>query len=169
MFEIDEMCFKLRKKAFLAKKAEEKQAEPQLVKSPANCSEKKFKCNQCDHGMSSKDSLDTHMAEEHNAHNAEIPCKECDHVSKTPDDFKQHVKESHHIEQLDGSSECQKSREKIEPDELWCYNCKDQLPNRPAMKGHMHNEHHMTIFEDIDIDKHGGFKWYRYPGKYYGH
>ena len=47
--------------------------------------------------------------------------------------------------------------------------CEEQLPNRPAMKGHMHNEHHMTIFEDIDIDKHGGFKWYRYPGKYYGH
>ena len=82
----------LRKKAFLAKKAEEKQVEPQLVKSPANCSEKKFKCNQCDHEMSSKDSLDTHMAEEHNAHNAEIPCKECGHVSKNPDDMKQHEK-----------------------------------------------------------------------------
>ena len=102
----------LRKKAFLAKKAEEKLAKPQLVKSPATCSENKFKCNQCDHEMSSKDSLDTHMAEEHDAQTAEIPCKKCDHVSKTPDDIKQHVKESHHIEQLDGSSECQKSREK---------------------------------------------------------
>ena len=70
---------------------------------------------------------------------------------------------------LDGSSEFQKINENTEPDELWCYKCEDQLPNRPAMKRHMHNEHLITIFEDIDIEKHGGFKWYRYPGKYYGH
>ena len=72
---------------------------------------------------------------------------------------------SHHIEQLDESSEFQNIDENTEPDELWCYKCEDQLPNRPAMKGPMHNEHHITIFEDIDIEKHGGFKWYRYPGK----
>ena len=159
----------LRKKEFLAKKAEEKPAEPQLVKSPAKSAKGKFKCNQCDNELSSKESLDTTMAEEHNSHNAEIPCNECDHVSKTPDDIEEHIKESQRIEQLDGSSECQKSDEKIEYDELWCNKCEDQLPNRPAMKGHMHNEHHITIFEYIDIDKHGGFKWYRYPGKYYGH
>ena len=159
----------LRKKAFLAKKAEEKQAEKQLVKSPAKPSERKFKCNQCDNEVSSKDCLDTHMGEEHNAHNAKISCKECDHALKTTDDIEEHVKESHHIEQLDESSEFQKINENTEPDELWCYKCEDQLPNRPAMKGHMHNEHHITIFEDIDIEKHGGFKWYRYPGKYYGH
>ena len=37
------------------------------------------------------------------------------------------------------------------------------------MKEHMHDGNYITIFEDIDIDKHGGFKWYRYPGKYYEH
>ena len=37
----------LKKKVFLAKKAEEL-AEPQLVKSQAHSSEKKFKCEQCE-------------------------------------------------------------------------------------------------------------------------
>ena len=93
----------LRKKAFLAKKAEEKQAETQLVK--------------------------------------------------------EHVTENHTIEQVDGSSELHKSPKKVEHDELWCYKCEEQqdycqcwehqLPNKPAMKAHMHTKHTITIFEDI--------------------
>ena len=93
--------------------------------------------------------------------------------------MKEHFIENHTIEQLDGSSELQMSPEKINHDELWCYKCEEQqddcqgwehqLPNRPAMKAHMHNEHKISIFEDIDIDKHGGFKYYRYPGKFYGY
>ena len=120
----------LRKKAFFVKIAEEKQAEPQLLKSPAKPS-KKFKCNQCENI----------------------------------------------IEQLDGFSDLQKSPEKIDHGELWCYKCKEQqdncqgwehrLPNRPAIKAHMHNEHNITIFEYIDIDKNGGFKNYREPEKFY--
>ena len=138
--------------------------------------EKMFKCHQCKNEFISKDTLDTHMMKEHTE---EIPCQECDHISKTPNNMKEHVIENHTIEQLDGSSELQKSPEKINHDELWCYKCEEQqddcqgwehqLPNRPAMKAHMHNEHNISIFEDIDIDKHGGFKYYRYPGKFYGY
>ena len=59
-------------------------------------------------------------------------------------------------------------------DELLCWKYKEKnyhisgnddswyrLPNRPAMKAHMHNEHQITIFEDIDIEMHGGFRTYR--------
>ena len=47
-----------------------------------------------------------------------------------------------------------------------CHKCEEevgefQLPNKPAMKAH-----NITISEDIDIDKHGGFKNYRNPGMY---
>ena len=82
-------------------------------------------------------------------HNEEIPCQECDPTSKMPDIMKRHIKESHTIEQLDGCSELPKSSEKIEHDELWSYKCEEhqdncqgwwhQLPNRPAMKAHMHS------------------------------
>ena len=54
----------LRKKAFLAKKAEEKQAEPQLVKPQAKHS-RMFKCNQCETGFISTGTLDSHMMKEH--------------------------------------------------------------------------------------------------------
>ena len=43
-----------------------------------------------------------------------------------------------------------------------CQGWEHQLPNRPDMKAHMHNEHYITTFEDIDIDKHGRFKNYRH-------
>ena len=86
----------------------------------------------------------------------EIPCQECDHISNTPDNMKEHFIENHTIEQLAGCSELQKSSEKIEPDELCCYQCEQQqddcqgwehqIPNRPAMKAHMHNKHNITIF-----------------------
>ena len=104
-----------------------------------------------------RESLDKHTDEKHNA---AVNCEDCDHL-------KEHIKEHHTIEQLDGLSELQKSTKSIEHDELWCHKCPDQLPNRPAMKAHMHNEHNITIFEDIDMEMHGGFRNYRIPGRYY--
>ena len=35
------------------------------------------------------------------------------------------------------------------------------LPTRTAMKAHMHDEHMITIFEDINIDMYGGFRNYK--------
>ena len=93
--------------------------------------------------------------------------------------WKRIFKKNHTMEQLVGSSELPKSSEKIEYDELWCYKCKElqdnwqgwehQLANRPTMKAHMHNKHNITIFEDVDMDTLGGFKYYIYPGKLYGY
>ena len=69
--------------------------------------------------------------------------------------MKDHIKESHTIEQLDGSSELQKSLKKIEHDKLWCHKCEEeqddcqgwehQLPNRTAMKENIHNDHSVII------------------------
>ena len=73
----------------------------------------------------------------------------------------EHLKENHTIEQHEDFYELKMATEKIGHDELWC---EDQLSNRPAMKGHVDNEHHITTFENIINDKHGGVKWYRYPG-----
>ena len=74
----------------------------------------------------------------------------------------------HSIEQLDGSTEMLKSDEKKEHNDLWCYKCEElnsncqgweyQFSNRPAIKAHMHNEHSINIFEDININDYGGFR-----------
>ena len=73
----------------------------------------------------------------------------------------EHLKENHTIEQHDDFYELKTATEQIEHDKFF-------WSNRPAMKDHVDSENHITIFENIDNDKHGGVKWYRYPGKYYG-
>ena len=76
------------------------------------------------------------------------------------------VREVRESEAIPETKSPEKLREKIETvnnliehDELLCLKCKERdqhiygddnswyrLPNRPAMKAHMHNEHHITIF-----------------------
>ena len=82
--------------------------------------------------------------------------------------------DKHRIEQLDGNSDSNSEKlsdfdkivnDQSKQDELLCWKCKEKnyhiycnddswyrLPNRPVMKAHMHNEHQITIFEDIDIE-----------------
>ena len=79
-----------------------------------------------------------------------------------------HSKMEHKIEQLDGSTEIKKSDNRKEHDDLWCYKCEEEDPNckgweyqfsnRPAVKAHMHNDHGITIFEEININDYGGFR-----------
>ena len=74
------------------------------------------------------------------------------------------------VNEIDGSKAKKNETTTFVRDELWCWKCEEeqgptldrwlyQFSNKPAMKAHMHQ---ITIFEDIDISKHGGFKYYAY-------
>ena len=155
----------LRKKLFLEKKEKEKQAENQPVGSPAQSIEEIFKCDLCEAVYESKDTLDKHIDE---THTEKLTCKECDYTSTSAKSMIDHHNFEHSIEQLDGSTERLKSDEKKEHNDLWCNKCEElnpncqgweyQFSNRPAIKAHMHNEHSITIFEDININDYGGFR-----------
>ena len=135
---------------------------------------KTFKCNQCDKEFECKNSLEMHISE---LHSQLLTCDECDQTAKNANNMEQHKVDKHRIEQLDGNSDSNSEKlseldktvnDKSKHDELLCLKCKEKnyhiygndnswyrLPNRPAMKAHMHNEHQITIFEDIDIEMHG--------------
>ena len=95
-------------------------------------------------------------------------CEDLCHKSDLNYNLKEHIKEHHTIEQLDVVSKLQSSTKIVEQYEFWCLKYEDQLPNMPAMKAHMHNEQNITIFEDIDMEMHGGFRNFRIPSRYYG-
>ena len=62
-----------------------------------------------------------------------------------------------------------------EHDDLWCYKCEEEDPNCtgweyqfsniPAIKAHMHNDNGITIFEEININDHGGFRRFLQPAE----
>ena len=89
-------------------------------------------------------------------------CKQCDFTTTRVQCINDHNKLEHIFEQLDGSTEHPK-----ENNYFWFYKCEEQQPNcqgwefqfknKPAIKAHMHNEHKITIFEDININDYGGF------------
>ena len=172
----------LRKKTFLQKKNLEKHSDPQLVDIQIQSGDEMntFQCNQCDKEFECKNSLEMHISE---LHSQLLTCDECDQTAKNANNMEQHKVDKHRIEQLDGNSDSNSEKlseldktvnDKSKHDELLCLKCKEKnyhiygndnswyrLPNRPAMKAHMHNEHQITIFEDIDIEMHGGFRNYR--------
>ena len=126
----------LRKKEFLTKKAEQKQAETQLVIIPAQSSGNKFN-RKCENEFKSKDTLDINLTEEHNA---ALTCQECDHISETPENIKEHIKESHSIEQLDGSSET--STPIVQKAQLLkCEHCDLKAETTRHLKKHMNFKH----------------------------
>ena len=98
-------------------------------------------------------------------HEVSLPCDECQHTSKSKEEMIDHVRK-HVIPQLDGHNE----NEKQEHDALWCFKCEEMTPdcqgwefqfsNRLAMKAHMHNEHNITVMEDIDINQQKSFSFY---------
>ena len=155
----------LRKKLFLEKKAKEKQAGILPAGSPGQSTEVTFKCDHCEAVFEYKNTLDKHIDE---THTKKFTCNECDFTTTTVKCMTDHSKLEHCIEQLDGSAEIVKSNKKKEHNDMWCYKCEEQQPNcqgwefqfsnRPAIKAHMHNEHGITIFKDINIDDYGGFR-----------
>ena len=148
--------------------------EENIVKKPAEKSPEEslsFKCEHCDHVVGCEAKLRKHMNTEHKEQTfIAFQCDQCGYVGASEKGLKQHKIMSHRISQVDGNS----SEPDENSDELLCLTCKEKdyhiygndnswyrLPNRPAMKAHMHNEHQITIFEDIDIEMHGGFRNYR--------
>ena len=133
-------------------------------------SEVTFKSNQRGTGVKSKDTLDIHTQE---THTEKWTCKECDYTSTTVKNMNEHSKMEHKIEQLDGSTEIKQSDKRKEHDDLWCYKCEEEDPNckgweyqfsnRPAVKAHMHNDHGITIFEEIIINDYGGYRRFLQP------
>ena len=152
----------LRKKLFLEKKAEKQQVGMLPVGSPAQSKELIFKCDQCEAEFNDKNTLDKHIDVNHIK---KLTCKLCDFTTTTVKCMEDHNKLEHIIEQLDGLIKDPKNKEH---NDLWCYKCEEQQPNcqgwefqfsnRPAIKAHMHNEHNITIFEDININDYGGFR-----------
>ena len=142
----------LRKKIFLQKKAVEKEAEKQIVGSPAKSPEMTMKCNQCEDTFISKESLDKHTAEKHYA------VANCNNTSCSTDHLMEHIKEHNNIEQLDGSSELQESTKNIEHYEheesnieiKRCPNCFDAevyFKTEREFKSHILNYHwNMPVF-----------------------
>ena len=153
-----------RRKAYLEKKAMEKQAEEHIVHSQPTSRNKYILCDQCGETFQDSDLLNNHIIE---IHEALLTCEECHHISKSKKELIDHERK-HVIPQLDGHND--NSERKQEHDELWCFKCEEMAPdcqgwefqfsNRPAIKAHMHNEHKITIMEDIDINQHGGFSYY---------
>ena len=90
-------------------------------------------------------------------------CKECDFTTTRDQCMNDHNKLKHIIA-YHGSTEDSNKKNNV----LWCYKCEEQQPNcqgwefqfsnRPAIKAHMHNKQNITIFEDININDHGGFR-----------
>ena len=39
----------------------------------------------------------------------------------------------------------------------WCYECNDSCANRSVLKRHMHNDHGMDKYPEIDMTLHGGW------------
>ena len=157
----------------------EKHADPQLVDSQIQPGDemKKFKCNECDNEFKCNNNLKMHIIE---VHSQMLTCDECDHTAKNANNMEHNKVYKHRVEQLDGNSDSNSEKlsdldktvnDKSKHDELLCCKCKEKnypiygndnswyrLPNRPAMKAHMYNEHQITIFENIDIEMHGGFR-----------
>ena len=174
----------LRKKMFFfyRKKNLEKHADPQLVDSQIQPGDemKKFKCNECDNEFKCNNTLKMHIIE---VHSQMLTCDECDHTAKNANNMEHNKVYKHRVEQLDGNSDSNSEKlsdldkiinDKSKHDEMLCCKCKEKnyqifgydnswyrLPYRPAMKAHTHNEHQITIFEDIDIEMRGGFRNYR--------
>ena len=150
----------LRKNFFYKYKNLEKPAGPQLVDIQIESEDKMIKCNQCDNRFKCNNTLEVHMREKHSQ---QLTCDECNFTSKTANSMEEHILEKHRIEQIDGNSESFKTPGEIEhlrrygkiDYTLWCYDCDEEYCSRLGFKRHMHNEHSKTVFEDIDISKHG--------------
>ena len=150
----------LRKKTFLQKKNLDKSPGPKLVDIQIQSEDKMIKCNQCDSKFKSNTRLEIHMREQHSQ---ELTCDECDFTVNTANSMEEHMIEKHRIEQIDGNSETFKTPGEIEhlrrygkiDYTLWCYECDEEYCSRLGFKRHMHNEHRKTVFEDIDVSKHG--------------
>ena len=132
--------------------------------------EQVYKCIHCERCFKNEKGLKIHIGKAHTV--LKTPEKErCPSVAEEPVLTLSPSPVSGR-EQEDNTSSPEKVIDSDEPvNELWCGNCaKEQptidktwflLPNRPAMKAHMHNEHMITIFEDINIDMYGGFRNYK--------
>ena len=98
--------------------------------------------------------------------------EDSENKNNDPEDMAKNTQDENIIEQLDGNAEIKESDEeyyqkqkeydkKIEKeckaDGSWCYECSDIFMNRIVLKRHMHNDHNMEIYPDINIMLHGGW------------
>ena len=152
-----------RRKEFQQKKAVEIQAGTQHAELPAN--EIKVKCDHCQEEFKTKNILNKHIAE---IHFAIMNIKEGEKQTKSSQDLGGQKEDDHVIEQLDGNSEVEESDEEYyrksaiveegcKAEGKWCYECSDIFLNRVVLKRHMHNNHKMEIYPDINIMLHGGW------------
>ena len=149
---------------------------PGSVTLTSSIPEQVFKCKHCELCFKNEKGLNIHIGKAHKV--LKTPEKERSPyvaeepvltLTPTPVSGRAHEEEIYSPEKLSDSDEL--VNETFEQNELWCRKCYEKdpsndkswylLPNRPAMKAHMHNEHMITIFEDINIDMHGGFRNYR--------
>ena len=168
-----------RRKTFLDKKSNDKQAEEQLVHQPPTSLNPKTKCDECEDIFEDNECLRKHVVEKHKE---SLTCEECTFTTKSDEDLKDHKRNKHEIPQLDGNSEVKKTyvkqavvskskeeyererkeynrkrEEEAKADGSWCYECKDECMNRVVLKRHMHNDHNLEIYPDINIMLHGGW------------
>ena len=112
--------------------------------------------------------LKKHIAEKHLAVGT---CNDCEPKTSNHEDLTEH-KKNERIEQLDGNSEIEQTDEEYEreceerqrkqeehckAEGAWCYECSDVFLNRIVLKRHMHNNHNMDIYPEINIMQHGGW------------
>ena len=156
-----------RRKEFQQKKTVEIQAGTQHLDIPAK--ESKIKCDHCQEEFKTKNILNKHIDE---IHLAIMNTGECEKQTKSSKDLGDHKKYEHEIEQLDGNSEIKESdeeylrksaeydrklEEECKAEGNWCYECSDIFLNRVVLKRHMHNDHKIEIYPDINIMIHGGW------------
>ena len=168
-----------RRKTFLDRKANDKQAEEQLLHRPPTSLNSKIKCDKCEEMFGDSDCMRKHTVDKHKE---SLTCEECPFTTQSDEDLKDHIKNMHEIPQLDGKSEVNmtavnqaavrkseeeyererkeynhKREEEAKADGSWCYECKDECMNRVVLKRHMHNDHNLEIYPDINIMLHGGW------------
>ena len=156
-----------RKKEFLEKKALEKHADSKNVESKSM--EGKVKCVYCKEEFVTDIIMKKHIAENHLAI---VTSEDSENKNNDPEDMAKNTQDENIIEQLDGNAEIEESDEeyyqkqkeydqKLEQeckaDGSWCYECSDIFKNKIVLKRHMHNDHNMEIYPDINIMLHGGW------------
>ena len=116
---------------------------------------KTYKWDQCDQSFGTDKGVTIRIEKTYkdtipqlNRHTEKIADDETVHACNVEKhDVKERVKSPRDIEHL-------KRFGKIDYD-FWCYDCDEEYESRLGFKRHMPNKHSKTVFEEIDITKHG--------------
>ena len=125
----------------------------------------KNKCNQCEKSFTSDKDLKIHMDNAHLEEDDTGNIAQPDGNDEIEKPKKNNAKEEiiptfkfvSDMTEEEREAHEKKQEEEAKSDGSWCYECNDLCLNKIVLKRHMHNDHHMEIYPEINIMLHGGW------------